>query len=339
MKKAALLFSVSFSLSILSACSESTIDITKAPTEQICVLRENLAMVSRPFYFDIADNGQFVLTDFTNVFLYSADGEQLRQIGNAGRAQFEYLNPGCVKIHKDTIYVWSASSSKFITYSLDGTPISEYQYRSGVTDFAPSDEQIYIYTAGIRDSCVIDVVNKHTCEVTQSLTVATPEHKILLNMVSCAPIYLDNQTLYYCSKDSPDIQTYQEGTRENALSAEIDTETFTVENIPDYDSMARDRKRWMAFIDENPQTLAIFRQEGQLFLLTLEGTATMKGDIYDPSGRYFGLYSINDGKQVARYSSDSIGTSLLFSSNADGLYFIKISDDEQNPYSLHKLIL
>lgn len=122
MKKAALLFSVSFSLSILSACSESTIDITKAPTEQICVLRENLDLIGEPYSFAIADDRRFVVTDFTNVFLYSANGEQIRQIGNAGRAPFEYLNPSCVKIYKDTIYVWSANSLKFISYTMEGLP-------------------------------------------------------------------------------------------------------------------------------------------------------------------------------------------------------------------------
>lgn len=44
-------------------------------------------------------------------------------------------------------------------------------------------------------------------------------------------------------------------------------------------------------------------------------------------------------EKTADYSYDSIGTVALFSSNSDGLYFLKLSDDETQPHTLQKLIL
>ena len=106
-----------------------------------------------------------------------------------------------------------------------------------------------------------------------------------------------------------------------------------------YDAIVTDRKRRNTYLDENSQTLTLFRQNGQVYLLTLEGDARLSEDAYDTSNRYFSLYSVSEQELVAQYSYNSIGNQALFSSNADGLYFIKISDDEQHPYSLHKLIL
>ena len=329
---------LAFIAALCSACTEQSAAVKDAPTQQICSLQENLSLISTPYSFAMANDGQFVLSDFTKVFLYSPDGEQIRQIGNAGRGPLEYLNPGCVKILNDTIYVWSANTLTFITYTMEGTPIAAYPYTSAITDFIPASEDIYIYTSGTRDENLIDIYNKRTHEVSRSLAPTSSEHRLLLRRWATGPFLLQNGDLYFSSYDEPTIFKYDVMSSEQALFSKIESTSFSVEKT-DFDAIAKNSKAWSAFLDENSQVVNLFQQEGELYLLTIEGTAKYVNDVYDTSARRFGLYSASDKQQIAQYSYASIGTSGLFSSNADGLYFIKISDDEQHPYSLHKLIL
>ena len=74
-----------------------------------------------------------------NVFLYSSEGKQIRQIGNKGNARYEYSHPSAVRIYKDTIYVWSSFTLRFISYTMDGEPIEEYPYLSAIVDLIPTD--------------------------------------------------------------------------------------------------------------------------------------------------------------------------------------------------------
>ena len=150
---------------------------------------------------------------------------------------------------------------------------------------------------------------------------------------------MDNH-LYYAPKDRLEILCYDMNGNKLTTAAEIDSDSFHVEEISDYDSMARDRRKRSPYLRENSQTLALFQEDGKMFLLTIEGEGKMTDDAYDTSGLHFGLYSADrKGGKTADYSYDSIGTVALFSSNSDGLYFLKLSDDETQPHTLQKLIL
>ena len=321
------------------SCTEHTTNRQDVTAQQICLLQETISTLGEPYSFAIADDRRFVVTDFTNVFLYSAKGEQIRQIGNAGRAPFEYLNPSCVKIYKDTIYVWSANSLKFISYTMEGTPVGEYPYESAIRNFLPTDEHICIYTSGLRTDSVIDIYDKASHEIIQSLSPTSDEHKLLSHLWADAPLYSLGTDIYYCPKDRLDVYDCNESGRSQKTVAQIKSDSFKVDKVSGYDAIVTDRKRRNTYLNENSQTLTLFRQDGQFYLLTLEGDARLSEDAYDTSNRYFSLYSVSEQELVAQYNYDSIGNPALFSSNADGLYFIKISDDEQHPYSLHKLIL
>ena len=329
------------SLLLMFSCTgKSSGTVTDAPSKTVCALQENISIIAEPVSFAVADNGCFVLTDFKNVYLYSSDGRQLRQIGHSGRAQFEYLNPSCVKIHKDTIYVWSANSMEFITYTMDGESVAEYQYGSAITDFVPDDDYIFIYTAGNRFENIVDIYDKSSQKTASSLTEASPEHKLLLHTWASVPMCIMDNHLYYAPKDRLEILCYDMNGNKLTTAAEIDSDSFHVEEISDYDSMARDRRKRSPYLRENSQTLALFQEDGKMFLLTIEGEGKMTDDAYDTSGLHFGLYSADrKGDKTADYSYDSIGTVALFSSNSDGLYFLKLSDDETQPHTLRKLVL
>lgn len=74
-------------------------------------------------------------------------------------------------------------------------------------------------------------------------------------------------------------------------------------------------------------------------LLTIGGKLKRNGEDIDYSDRLYSLYNLSKGELAATYTNASIGASPLFSSNSDGLYFLKLSDDETQPHTLRKLIL
>ena len=325
----------------ISACDEhATVTITDAPAHQICELEENLAPIGEPFSFAIADDGDFVLTDFKTVFLYSADGRQIKQIGNPGRAKFEYLNPGCVKIHESTIYVWSANSLKFITYTMSGEPIAEYQYGSSLRDFLPDGKKIYIYTSGNADQHVIDIYDLTEKKVVESMTRTSPEHRALLNVWASAPMFIMGDTFYYSLKDALNVYCHDSKTNGQREYADVNSDVFSVEKLRDEESVLSDKNKRTDYLWGNSMTLILFTDSnGDLLLLTADGKISRNGGNYDYSDRFYTLYNVAKDSIIAEYSHASIKTLSLFSSNSDGLYFLKLSDDETQPHTLQKLIL
>lgn len=69
-------------LLLLCSCTRSVTEREEAKFQTICRLSENIANISLPFSFSVAEDGRFVLCDNEKVFLYSSEGRQIRQIGN-----------------------------------------------------------------------------------------------------------------------------------------------------------------------------------------------------------------------------------------------------------------
>ena len=159
-----------------------------------------------------------------NVFLYSSEGKQIRQIGNKGKARYEYNHPSAVRIYKDTIYVWSSFTLRFISYTMDGEPIEEYPYLSAIGDFIPTDKCIYIYNKGKSFDNVIYVYDKRSKCIVNNLTESTPEHKTLLYKWVASPMMLSNSKLYYTTTDDLTVRTYDVNDGHESYLARIESE-------------------------------------------------------------------------------------------------------------------
>ncbi len=332
-------FSLLF-LMLLVSCTESSLLVQDAEPENICTLKENISQISEPVSFDVMDDGEFVLCDGVNVFLYSTSGEQMHRIGNAGKAKYEYNNPSVVRTYKDIIYVWSSSTLRFIVYRKDGTPMDEYLYDSAITDFEVTDDAIIIYTAGRNRDHVIDVYDKVGRAVIARLGQSSPEHEVLLHSWAAAPFLKSGSSIYYCSKDELRLSRYDIMSGENTEYVSFDSGTFVVNNIPSDSQIARNRQKRTEYLRENSQVLSVFQDKKGLFILTLEGQTVVVDGKYDNSGRIFTLYDAETKNPVSRYSYASIGTQILIESTSYGIYVIRhsISDDD-DVYMLDRLVI
>lgn len=328
-------------LCISVSCSTSPKEVEQIETEALCNLQENIGKISQPMSFAMTSDGGFVLCDFNKIYLYSKDGKQIRQIGRPGRAKFEYNHPMDVAVYNDTIYVWSSYTATFIAYTLDGTPIAQYRYKSAITNFEPSEDAIYIYTGGRAYDNVIDVYSKTEKKVIKSLTKATDEHRLLLFNLTASPLLYDGKQLYYSSMDALDVYTYGADNLEPELFSKIESETFRVEDGDMSLWQKQNRSKHQDYINSNSQVLNIFRDNGDLYVMTLEGVSRLVNDKYDAKDRFFSVYKVSGRKNhVASYAYDSIDTALLFDSTSDGLYFIKHSiENGEDVYTLNKLVL
>ena len=324
------------------SCSDTSLKIQDAEIMEICRLNENMGQISAPTSVAVADDGRFAVCDNNCVYLYSSDGNQLRTIGNAGNARFEYNHPSVVNIHKDTIYVWSSFTMKFIAYTMDGTPVAQYRYESAISDFEVTDDCIVIYTAGLAVDNVLEVYDKHASMITERLVRSTDEHKLLLHLWSASPLFATGNKVYYSSRDNMTVYCYDVKTGENVIAEKIRSGTFKVDDIEDYEFVANNRKSRQAYLWENSQVLSIFRDNDSMYVMTLEGKDVFADDTFDSSGRYFVLHKSGDVKndRTVAYCYDSIGSKRLLESTGHGLYILKHTiENGEDVYTLNKLII
>lgn len=335
------IYTILVGIVLLSACSETEMAVQDARTEYLCTLEENIAQISKPTSFAVSDDGWFVLCDNKNVYLYSPDGKQSRKIGNVGNAKYEYNYPSLVKVHKDTVYVWSSYTMKFIAYTPSGEPVAQYAYKFAVSDFEVTDHEIIIYTAGYAIDNIIEVYDKSTSTVTKRLTPSSDEHKVLLHNWSASPILAQGESVYYSSRDKLDVFRYGEGSPEGALYEAIESDSFRMDEVKDYNALSRNRNDRREYLYANPQVICIFPGGKDMYVMTVEGKETYINGEHDTSGRHFVLYRTGkkSGK-TAVYSYESIGTERLVDAADDGLYIIMHSiEDDNDVYTLNKLQL
>lgn len=98
---------ISFLIVLFASCHASAeIAVEEAPYEAIFTIDDSKEPQGDPFSSTLLDDGRLlVVSNMQKVLSYSKTGKQLGQIGSAGRAKFEYLNPGVVKASSDSIYV------------------------------------------------------------------------------------------------------------------------------------------------------------------------------------------------------------------------------------------
>ena len=326
-------------LLLLCSCTRSVTEREEAKFQTICRLSDNIANISLPFSFSVAEDGRFVLCDNEKVFLYSSEGRQIRQIGNKGKSKYEYNHPSVVRIYKDTIYVWSSFTLRFISYTMDGEFVEEYPYLSAIGDFIPSDKYIYIYNKGKSIDNVIDVYDKRSKSIVNNLTESTPEHKTLLHKWAALPMMLSNSKLYYTSTDDLTVRTYDANDVHESDLARIESETFKVSDLDEY---KYERKKTSEYLRDNSIVLSLFKgNKDKIYLLTLEGVSRIKDNKADNSERFFSVYDIFARQPLKHiYSYESIGTEKLFDNTCGNLFVLQHKiENEEDVYLLNKLII
>lgn len=327
---------------VLSCGQQSEITISNAAIENICQIDETEVIINEPSSFDIIDSTTFILTDQKNVLLFSTEGKLIRKIGNSGKAKFEFNRPNIVRSYKDTIYVWSSGSLKFISYTKDGVPISEYKYLSAVVDFRISGNYIFIYTAGRRSNNIVDVYDMSSERVIKTLTSSSAEHRFLLHNVSSVPLCCIEDKLYYAPKDKLSLFVYDTSEDENRKIIDITSESFEVNHVNDTNMIIFDRKKAMEYFFENSMTIMISPQPEGFYILTSEGKFQYENGELKDSDKFYGLYSVTNGKSnmIAQYSYASIGSIGLFCSYNETIYILCHEIKNGNDiYSLGKLVI
>ncbi len=325
-----------------AACGQSkTIDPIAAEYEIVCILKDNISSIKEPLSFTIMPSGEFALADGDQVFLYSHDGEQVRRIGTRGKAMGEYNMPTNIKIHNDTVYVWSAMSLKFIAYTTSGELIAEYKYDSAIADFIPTDDVIYIYNSGRSSANIVDVYDKKQNQVIKSLTESSAEHRILLRSWVASPFFFKDGELYYMPRNELALYKYDYEEGKELLVDRFESTTFNIERETDHKAILTDRKKASKYLRENSCVIGIIpNANGKFSILTIEGQTKVVDDNYDTSGRIITFYDIDKRESVTRYYYDSIGTQVLFSCLNNELYFLKHSiENDDDVLKLCKLIV
>lgn len=325
-------------LIMVSCAKERDYKAVDAEFNTICHLQENFGTISEPMSFDMVNESMFVLTDWNKVFLYDCTGRQIRQIGSNGRSTFEYNMPSVVHVHGELIYVWSAMTLKFIAYNIEGTPIKEYPYSSGLADFDVSEDYIFIYTRGRADDNIIDVLDKNTGCVVKMLTPSSAEHRLLSHRVSVAPIAVENNHLLYCPKDRLTIFSFDASDLgKGESSTNVESTSFVVNKLNDPDLFSTNRNAARQYLNENSRVLILSPRKDGCSVFTVEGKTEVSGEERNESGRFICKYDVKERKSklLCRYTYPSFGTECLFSVYNDNLYVIKHSiEDGADSYHL-----
>ena len=335
-----------FGLISCSSNSHGPIETTDAETEEICRLGENLALIKTPVSFSMVGEDRFVISDRNGVYLYGTDGNQISQIGRTGRAKSEYSMPSIARCFGDSVYIWCPMSLKFVTWSLDGQPGAEYRYPSAVSDFIPTDDELFIYTAGRREDNVIDIYDKSAGDVGKTLQKMTDRHRILLILRSSYPMCMVGDDLYFMPKDELTLMRYNMESEDLYEESSIISDTFIVDEDLSQDLMDCSMAEAFSEVHENSQTMFLSPSQKGFYVLAKEGVGKMSGglDNYktDYSDAAISLYEIRKkgNRHVASYRYDSIGTLSLFSNYGNNVYFIKSAVKDGNDiYTLNRLVI
>lgn len=317
--------------------------LTDATVQVICELSDNIAMVGEPESLSVFDDGFAVISNPGKVLLFDFNGNQTRELGRPGNAKYEYNLPYIIRSHKDSIYLWSANSLKFIVFSKNGLPHSEYKYTSAIRDFLPTDSLMFIYTSGTRDNNIIDIYSKEANSVIDSVSSPTEEHLTLLSKSSVAPIVKIGDNILFSPKDQMSMIKYNLVTRATDVEYNISSDTFIVDNVKDSEVLLSSRNRMLDYLMKNSFTVSIIADKSNHKILTLEGEEeddrANRRISYEK--RYYTIYDIESGAPLAYYRYTSLAPQYLFSEYNGSLYFLKRTLDsvKGERYYLCKLLI
>lgn len=318
-----------FSMVILVSCTccsttDKNIEMKDAQFDIICKLSNNISELGAIKSLSVFDDKFAVVTSPDDVFIYDFTGNQEYSLGNAGNARFEYSNPYIIREFGDSLYLWSANSLKFIVYSKDGTPASEYSYPSALRDFVPSKDALIIYNSGVNDSYLVDIYSKENKKVTESLFESSDEHKVLLTWMSVAPLLCNDNRILVASKDKLSVIEY-DIVDKTQIVHDVTSHTFEVDEVSNIEILQNRRRMSEYLMNNSVSVMLIPYHKKQNLLLALEGYEVLDevNHIVDYSNRYYALYDVHSGQLKAYYRYESLCPMYLFSVYQDSVYFIR----------------
>ena len=326
-----------------TCCSttDKNMEVKDAHFDIICKLSNNISELGSVKSLSVFNDGFAVTANPNDVYIYDFEGIQRFSLGNSGNARFEFNNPLIIRSHEDSLYLWSANSLKFIVYSKDGKPASEYTYSSAIRDFVPSKDELIIYNSGVNDSYIIDIYDKNKKEVKESLFKSSNEHKILLSWMSVAPLIYDDTYIIFTSKDKSTVIKYDKLCK-TQTTYNIQSQTFDVDKVANIDILQNRRKMSDYLMSNSVSVMLIPYHKKQNLLLTLEGYDVLDetNRTVDYSNRYYALYNVDSGQPKAYYRYESLSPMYLFSIYKNSVYFIRRecnADLDEESYYLCRL--
>lgn len=312
----------------MSCHKKSTINTSDFISTKICTLEQNSYQLGSPNSFAVVDDNIFAICDNSRVLLYDFSGEQIGQIGNSGRSKYEYLQPMIVRYNEGAIYVWSSLIPKIIKYSVTGVPLEEYDYQSGVTDFIPSDNYLFIYTSGKRGENVIDVYDTKNNTIKDAIIPSTDLHRLLTKFMSIQPFCTDKDMLYCMRKDALSIYSYDI----NQHKLDNSQAVFESDSFDIVDNEIEDDKFWSHYCSNSEVVLLI--KDGKDFkVLTREGEMSYENKQLNKEKAFYSLYDVRNNRvaSIKRFSALTSPNMALISFHEGKVYAIDhsiVNDDD-----------
>ena len=322
---------------LAAGCSHSSHVVFSEPDSRlICRLDDHETLVGNINSLCFLSDMSFVVSARNSeaISVFDLSGELLNIINRSGRGQLEYYSPGRVRTWNGRIVVWSTSLLKFIEYEPDGTPIREWQYPSACSDFLVTEKYIVIYTNGIRDSHIIDLLNKETGEVSFVGKEAVWSHKVLNVNDAVSPFCIDGDILYYMPRNELSIWACNLETGDISRVATWTSPSFVVEDLQD--DIIPDRNKLIPFLQKNSLVVGLCKTDCAFMALTFEGDNRSNAG----SGkRYYSLYTVS-GQDVAasHFLMSDIAEYDRITEWKGQFYYLRhhISDSGDDVYELRK---
>lgn len=333
--KQKIFYSVLSLLIFLPSCSRQNQAISEGHECLLCALDNNISILGSLESFSVGDS-TIVVSTGDEIVQYSKDGLQLSIINKKGRGQFEYIDAAIVRQYKDRIYLWCPYLMKFIVYTNDGHGIFETQYQSAVSDFLPHGDSVFVYTNGVRNKHIIDVLDLDAKVIVDSLVNASKEHEVMLMSKSSAPIAMSNDCLYFMPKDSLVVYKYSIIDKCLSRTAEIKSSTFKVKPFTqksiDVNIMAS-----LSYLFNNSSNVSLSVSGNEISILTIEGNAKVNPEmLLSNVNRYSCLYKYDIKSNITQKASfgEKIKNDLVSSFNGS-LYYVKNEiKDSSDVYSV-----
>ncbi len=337
MNKYLFLVSIVACLLVVSCRNDNEAFLPQLNNRVICQLEENLTLLDAPKTLSMIDEDNFVITAGDNIIVYGFDGKQKSFFSRKGRGQYEYQMLSYVRGFDNRIYAWDAGSCKFIEYDESGNGIKEYFYKSGIRDFLPYGDKLYIYNSGKRSKYVVDVFDLQRGIVIDSLVNTTPLHRLLLTSESSTPMAIKDNALYFMPRDAMDIYTYSFDNKKVEKVRSVESKTFKVESIADDGIVGSDFMKAMKYLFSSSYTLALGVGRHNYTVLTSEGKAEVDNRLQVSNNELTANYYVI-GNKVKEFSSERNFDIRLVASFSGDIYLIDHSVEEDNDCYTLKII-
>ena len=268
-KHVILLFSCNIAVTV--SCCEPQVTFESVPHQTVCSIPDSIG-IDFPYCMEVLDETHFALSTFDKVLLFTTDGTCMGTIGNSGRAAGEYSFP--LKVRRGApgeLFVWSANTMRFLRYTLEGRFINAYPYESALSDFMVKDNLLYIYTAGNRGDCIIDIYDINDNSIIGKDDKCSEYHKLLTTTISSSPICLIDGLVYYSPKDKLEIRNLVNGNTERRLNSS----SFHLNRRIKPDVIRSDRTEKQKFMSTTSYICGLLPHNDEFFVLSYEGTSTI----------------------------------------------------------------